>query len=278
VGNLLLLNFGTYVETNRFKAQALQHGFLARDAMYESPPGPLIKQGGVRTVNKVGGADAHSFLGLTRSVWKGKLRDDRRFYTAFQDWMNKVLAKPVSCVYLTGHHWDDEARGRHSILSWGEDTDHFHARFDRDKNGLAFGVTGRRVDVDTKNLRSDCRLVLGFGCNIATALNSRKYHAFFGSPVVLSWDRSITIPPAKGPSVNERFFSYLADYASKNAKVPRDDRLEWFYANEPMELVRAWGFATIVWLSKQARARDNAGNFYKFKVDAKKQTAVPQKI
>jgi hypothetical protein len=270
LGRLLLLNFGTFAETNKFKAAALSGGFLSFDAMDDEAPGALVVPDGVRMVRKLAGVDTVSFYGVEPKIWRGKLPDKRAYADVFQEWMNKVLSKPVSCVYLTGHHWDDHSRAaRSSYLSWGVTGGDFHAEFDRDKAGLQFGDGTKDVSVDTSNLRSACRLVLGFGCDVATGVNSTKYQTFFGgSAVVLGWTESINVPPLKGPSVSEHFFEYLENVAATNGKVPKDDRLEWFHGNEPMELVRAWGHATTTakWYTSQARARDKDGNFWRFKV------------
>jgi hypothetical protein len=278
MASLVLLNFGTYAETNRFKAKALAGGVLAADAMDDNRPGPLVVADGVREKRQVAGVDVVSYYGLSGRVWRAKLGAGT-FADAFRDWMNKVLSKPATCVYLTGHHWDDHKRARYTILSWGEDTDHFHAKFDREKQQLFFGVGEKLVEVDTTKLRSGCRLVLGFGCNVATAINSKKYQTFFGDPppILLGWDQSVSVPPAHGPSVNDRFFKYLKDFAEASGKVPTTDRLQWFYDHEPMEIVRAWGHATIPWLSSQSRARDQTGTLCCFDVDKKADTARPKK-
>ncbi|SRR6266545_893887 len=278
MGTLLLLNFGTFAETNKYKAQALSSGFLPSDAMQDNPPGALLVPDGVREVRQVAGVDVVSFHGLTPKVWRGKLDTGTDYAAAFEAWIGKVVSKPVSCVYLTGHHWDDHKSARLSVLSWGDTTAHFHARFDRAANRLWFGIDRKLLAVDTAKLTSTCRLVLGFGCNVGTPINSSKYQTFFGNPppVVLGWDASVSVPRAKGPSVNERFFEYLDDFARTSGKVPQSDRLEWFYLNEPMELVKAWGHATAKWLSSRARARDQAGELWRFKVT--KGVVQPKKV
>lgn len=79
-GNLLMLNFGTYAETNRFKALATERKYLATDLMDATPPG------GVRTVRR-GGSVTYSFYGLTAKVWLSKLADGTLFHDAFKKWM-----------------------------------------------------------------------------------------------------------------------------------------------------------------------------------------------
>lgn len=276
-GNLLLLNFGTYAETNRFKALAIERKFLSSDLMDAEPLGELLRPGSVRTVRR-GGSVTYSFYGLSAKVWGSKLADGTLFRDAFKKWMEKVVSAGVHCVYLTGHHWDDHTRHRYMILSWGEDTDHFHARIDTDKKNLEFGVSARRVSIDIEDAFRACRLVLGFGCNVATGINSGKYQGFFGgSAIVLGWERSVAIPRAGQESVNGRFFEYLDGFVQKQANVPDEDRLEWFYQNHPMELVRAWGEATRNWLQQRARARDRLGDFYKFKLDKRSGNIEPVK-
>jgi hypothetical protein len=281
MANLLILNFGTFAETNRFKALGIQRNFVAGDLMDDRSPGELVQSGGVRQVLKRAGTDTYSFHGLNKSVWRSKLSDGTTFKEGFQKWMEQVLGKSVHCVYMTGHHWSDE-RGSRTIMSWGEDTGHFHLLTDTGKQTLQFGISADRVAVDTKNLRSDCKLMLGFGCNVATGINSAKYQEFFGGgeskPIILGWDRSIRVPRSGEKSVNERFFDYLDTYAKGDKSVPDKDRLAWFYEDKPIELVRAWGYATILWFSGQARARDEKGNFYKFKVDKAKASAEPVKV
>lgn len=278
MGNLLCLNFGTFAETNRFKALAIQNKFLTRDLMDSVSPGELVRTGGIRQVLKRGGTDMYSFYRLTSKVWRSKLSDgNTSFSDAFKKWMDRILKQPVHCAYLTGHHWDDHNSHRYMYLSWGEDTSYFHARIDTTAQGLVFGASSNQIAVAIKNALAGCKLALGFGCNVATGINSEKYRKFFGgTAIVLGWTQSVSVPTSKqSDSVNARFFGYLENYAKQNTGVPAQDRLNWFYQKQPMELVRAWGYATIFWYSKQARARDQQGKFYRFNVDKKKQTAVP---
>jgi len=275
-GNLLLVNFGTYAETNRFKTLAVERKFLAADLMDEHPPGKLLKDGGVRKVRRPGVGEVCSFYGLKKDVWASKLADDKPFQKAFREWMERVVQPGVHCTYLTGHHW--RAGERDMFLSWGVGTEYFHARIDTEARTLEFGISDARVLVDVKAVFNECRLVVGFGCNIATGINSAAYQAFFGgAAIILGWERSTATPRADQQSVNKRFFEYLDGFIQKQTDVPAEDRLEWFYHNHPMELIRAWGHATRNWLQQRARARDHHGNFYKFEVEKKKGGVEPVK-
>lgn len=269
MANLLLLNFGTFIETNRFKALAAKGGFTEIDVLDSTNPGPgaLIQKDGVRKIN-VAGAAVHSFYGLSSTVWKSEIADDP-FKTEFKSWLDRALDKPVQCIYMTGHHWSHD---EFANLSWEEELKFFHARFDTDKQTLQFGVTGDRVDVDTTNLRAECKLVFGFGCNVCGGSNSTKYQRFFqpSTPVICGWTESIALPKSEAQSVNKRFFGYLDIYAKEPArKVSPRDRVTWFHDNDSIELVKAWGWATKRWKQAQARARDKDGSFYKFKVNKK---------
>jgi hypothetical protein len=275
-GHLLLLNFGTYAETNRFKTLAVERKFLAADLMDVHPPGQLQTPGGVRQVRRAGVGEVCSFYGLNRQVWKSKLADDTPFQEAFRKWMESVVKPGVHCAYLNGHHW--RAGDRHMFLSWGRGTNYFHARIDTEARTLEFGISDARISVDVKDVFDECRLVVGFGCNIATGINSATNQAFFGgSAIILGWERSTATPRADQESVNRRFFEYLDAFVQEQTEVPAEDRLEWFYRNHPMELIRAWGHATRNWLLERARARDSSGNFYKFEVNKEKNTVEPVK-
>jgi hypothetical protein len=268
MANLLILNFGTFIETNRFKAYAATN-FAEVDVMETTPgPGDLIQTDGVRTVN-VGGAKVHSFYGLTATVWRSNLASGDAFKDEFKKWIDRALANPVHCVYMTGHHWSHE--NEFAVLSWEEETKYFHALFDTSKQTLEFGISGNRVPVDTTNLRAECKLVFGFGCNVCGGANSAKYQRFFSpsKPVVCGWTQSISLPKTEATSVNKRFFEYLDTFASDATRsVPASDRVTWFHANESMQLVKAWGWATKRWKPSLARARDKDGNYYKYKENA----------
>jgi hypothetical protein len=275
-GHLLLLNFGTLPETNRFKTLAIERKFLAADLMDVHPPGELLQEGGVRKVRRAGVGEVCSFHGLKEDVWASKLADGTPFQEAFRKWMERVVRPGVHCAYLNGHHW--RAGDRDMFLSWDFGTNYFHARIDTQARVLEFGISDARVSIDVKDVFNECRLVVGFGCNIATGINSAAYQAFFGgSAIILGWERSTATPRADQQSVNKRFFNYLSGVRPKQTEVPAEDRLEWFYRNHPMELIRAWGHATRNWLLERARARDSSGNFYKFEENKEKDTVEPVK-
>lgn len=271
MSNLLILNFGTVIETHRFKALSAKGEFAATDMLNSTTPGPgeLIQTKGVQLRPNVGGAEVFSFFGLASSVWKSTLSDGTTFKDAFKKWLEDALANPAHCVYMGGHHWSGGSAA--TTLSWGEDTDHFHARFDTDKQELFFGVRGNRVEIDTTNLRAECKIVFGFGCNVCTGGISKKYQDFFSpsKPVICGWTENFAAPRSESKSVNKRFFEYLDIYIAGASSVPKTDRVTWLYDNDSMQLVKAWGWATKFVRQSQARARDKDGKHYKFKVNAK---------
>jgi hypothetical protein len=125
-----------------------------------------------------------------------------------------------------------------------------------------------------------CKLLFGYGCDVATKHASKLYQSIFGRgendvPVICGWDATISVPSRAQPdrSPNARYFEVLEDFADANSG-PADDRLQWFYDNHPMELVRAWGHATQLWNKSHARARGKDGKFYKFKLVAGQVEAV----
>ena len=277
MGNLLMLNFGIFTETNRFKEYAIDSNFLSRDPMDDSPPGELVSPGGVRGVWKRRVSGTYSFYGFKPEVWRSRMYDGRSYKETFKSWIEKVLRKPVHCVYLTGHNWGDYGNHRSLLMSWGESTDDFHMELDIENRQLYFGVPrDDQIEVDTKTLRYECKLVLGFGCNLGTGINSYRYQSFFRNkppwPIILSWDRDVPVPRHKDISVNERFFEYVHNYVQTHSEVAANDRLKWFHSNRPMELVRAWGYAALGYrghkslslLWNHARARNKDGTYYKF--------------
>jgi hypothetical protein len=271
VANLLYINFCTFIESHRFKSLSAIGEFAATDMLDSTNPGAgeLIQAGGVQQRPNVGGARVYSFYGLKSEIWKSTLSDGRSFKEVFQKWIESALSTPAHCVYMTGHHW---AGGSvYTTLSWGEDTSHFHVRFDTDKSKLYFGVERDRIEIDTANLRAECKIVFGFGCNVCTGANSTKYQNFFSpsKPVTCGWTESVTVPREESKSVNKRFFAYLDTYYAGATNVPNADRVIWLYDNDPMQLVKAWGWATKNFYQSQARARDKGGTLYKFKVNAK---------
>lgn len=278
MSRLLVLNFGTFVETNRFKQRALADGFVGTDAMDDAPPGALVKTGGVRTVNRES-TTTHSFYGLVPTVWRGSVDSAGPFHQVFEKWMQSLLASPVQCVYLTGHHavdakgnaamyWDDQAN-EYVFMFMGNATELRFGTFDKAKNKVL-----NQFVLETKNFRAECRLVVGFGCNVAAPNQSKRYQQYFANgakpPIVLGWKTTMSVP-SKGASVNAKFFDYLAAYAKTNTKVPAKDRLAWFYDNEPMELIRGWGYGMLGLqgtkakaLRAAARARHHDGTYYRF--------------
>jgi hypothetical protein len=276
MGRLLLLSFGTFAETNRFKRQAVSDGLVASDAMHDESPGGLVLPGGVRLVNAAE-ATTVSFYGLTPARWSGRTAANVPFHQAFEAWMKGVLGQPVECAYLTGHH---AAPGGRANMWWADGVDEKFFAYLGTPGSMSFGVVkvstqqvANRIMLAAGALQSQCRLVVGFGCDIATAANSLHYQSFFANgarkPIVLGWASSMNVP-STGPSVNDRFFAYLRAYAQVNASVPPRDRLAWFYERAPMVIIRAWGHGVLPYrggtMWEAARARHSDGTFYKFAV------------
>lgn len=243
MGRLLILNFGTFTETNRFKSAAFKHKFLDTDVMFNVSAGDLLQPDkGLDKVMKPNLEAVFTFARMKPATWKSKLPNGDKYQAAFQTWMKNILDKSVDCLYLTGHHWTSSGK---FYLSKGESTDEFTAKGEKGKNKLWLGITRHWIELDAANLQSNCKLILGFGCNVATGSASLLYQNIFSSggnwPVVGGWNQTISVPGWNQTSVGERFFEYLVQYAQSNSGVSANDRLQWFYDNQPLELVRAWG-------------------------------------
>lgn len=283
MSRLLLVNFGTFRETHRFKQRMIADGFLTTDAMEDPVPGALVRQGGVQKRTSEG-ADVRSFYGLRPDVWRSQVSPGRSFSTAFKAWMEKVLAGGVNCVYLTGHHAVDD-KGN-AAMYWDDKSNEIVYMFLGRSGELVFGTLDQakkkaadQVSLATANLRKACVLVVGFGCNVAATNQSIRYQSYFmngsSKPIVLGWKTTMAIPSGGGASVNARFFDYLAEHAKKNSSVPQSERLTWFYDNQPMELIRAWGHSVLAFrgsgaskLWDGARARHHDGTYYRFEEKA----------
>jgi hypothetical protein len=276
VSRLLMLNFNTFEETGAFKQRLLGDGFVGTDAMDEDKPGPLARPGGIWAVKAP--TKFYSFRRLYRRTWEGELSPGRAYSAEFETWMKKVLARTIDCVYLSGHH--------RRLMMWWVDDYPKHKFFYMSMENvwrLEFGVIdwpnqkrrSKVIKLSAARLRDGCMLVVGSGCNVCNY--SIHYQSFFKNvarkPLVLGWDTTMWIPRIEDgeDSVNGRFFDYLAAYAKSNAKVPKSDKLKWFYENEPMELVRAWGHGVLTYKDKgqkrlwtNARARNVDGQLYGF--------------
>lgn len=277
MSRLLTLNMGTFAETARFKQRALADGYLASDAMYDDPPGALVRAKGMREVSS--DAKLYSFWGLQNATWQGNLAAGRTYASEFEAWMNTLLAKTVNAVYLAGHHagqmmwWVDSYSGNTFWYMSMETV-----------GTLEFGIvefdTDKRTDVvkiKTDKLQDGCLLVVGSGCNICSGGSSSHYQRFFANgakkPLVLGWDTTIAIPKQSAPSINKGFFDHLAAYWKASSSVPATGhRLQWLYDNDPMELIRAWGAGCAAYrksssakrMWSNAHARHPDGTFYKF--------------
>jgi hypothetical protein len=274
---LLTLNFGTFLETSRFKQRALADGYVDTDAMYDNPPGALVRARGMREVS--GAAKLYSFWGLEKATWEGNLAAGRTYASEFETWMTTVLSTTVDAVYLAGHHsgqkmwWVKRYKGNTFFYMSMETV-----------GMLEFGIiewnTGTRttvVSVNADQLRTGCLLVIGSGCNICAGGDSSYYQRFFANgslkPLVLGWESTIAIPPASEPSINKGFFDHLAAYWKASSVVPATGhRLSWLYSYDPMELIRAWGTGCSAYrthsssrrLWTNAHARHPDGTYYRF--------------
>jgi hypothetical protein len=287
VSRLLIWSFGTKEETNRFKARAIGDGFLGADAMDEPAPRSLRIGGGMQSVQKAG-TTTWSFYGLRPGVWAAPLSTGRPYHEEFGRWIRQVLAAPVHCLYLNGHHEIDAKH--HATMYWDKDGKEIFYLF-MGTGDVVFGTVDKttkqaanKVMLETKNLRAECLLLVGFGCNVAAPNQSLHYQSYLGEarkPIVLGWATEMETPSG-GLSMNLRFFDYLKEYATKRGNVPPGDRLRWFYENEPFQLVRAWGYAALGFqgggqksLWEGARARNVDGTYYRF--EAKEGRAEPVK-
>lgn len=274
-GRAAIFNFGSFIETNRFKTFAHQRGFLDTDVLFNTDPGKLVKPKGVALIQDTGLEPVFSFYPVNGPVWKGKLdTGPDKYKDAFKAWVDAALQDDVDCLYFTGHHWtpgDVEF-----VLSSGETSSEFGMFGKKGSNKVSIGRGSSVVEFDVAPLRNKCKLMFGYGCDVATKGASKLYQSIFGRgegdvPVVCGWDATISVPSRSQPdrSPNARYFEYLEDFAEANSG-PVDDRLQWFYDNHAIELVRAWGHATQLWNKGNARARGKDGKFYKFKLDAGK--------
>ena len=285
MSRLLIWSFGTKQETNRFKARALADGFIGADAMDEHEPAALRIPGGLRSVS-VAGTTTTSFYGLRPDVWAAPLPSGGgTFREAFDRWIRQVLSAPVQCLYLNGHHAVDQKSN--AAMYWDNEEGKEIFYLFMGTGELVFGTinlktkqAANKVALDTKNLSADCLLLVGFGCNVAAPNQSLHYQSYLGAarkPVVLGWATEMDTPSGGGVSMNVRFFDHLKEYATARGGVPPGDRLRWFYENEPLQLVRAWGHAALgfaggaqdaLWTG--ARARNADGSYYRFEAKAGK--------
>lgn len=273
-GRVLIVNFGTFFETSRFKASAFKNGFLDTDVMLNDDPTRLLidKKAGI-VLKGTPDLPVLSMFHLNAKTWESNLgtsSDPEKYRKVFEEWLAKSLVDGIDCLYLTGHSWAHDEQDRYTVSS-----DEFHDSFmftgRRNQSDFEVGPGGKREKFSTAKIKSNCKLIFGFGCKVATSHASEQYQTVFGRgdndfPVICGWNDSMSIPGHNQNSVIERYFEYLSKFAEAN-NGPKENRLEWFYMTHPLELVKAWGFATHVKGKSRARARGKDGILRKMKFD-----------
>ncbi len=258
--SLLLFNFGTFVETHRFKSRILAGDYIDDDAMDGTPPpAALVRRNGLRRLDRAG-TRTYSMVNITDSTWtRGRYRRN------FRQWMNSTLNSQINCVYITGHH-----AGRQF---WGNGDLRLNLR---NAGTLRFHANGSRISVDSDNARTNCYLVVGFGCDLCSGANSRSYQDIFSNgarrPIVLGWNSTMVVPRRDWPSVNTQFFDFLDGQLAGHRRAPNTNKLAWLYQNHPMDVINAWGDAVSQYrthrrrsLWTRARARHSNGTYYRFR-------------
>lgn len=289
-GRVAIFSFGTFKETNRFKTESFRKGFFDTDVLFNSDPTELLHRDGVGLVQMAGAesvfrlfrtepedeADAEKQRAKSKRLWKKTLSGGDTYRVKFEEWVNAALQDDIDCLYLTGHHWTPTSTSFN--LSNGVFGKSFRFTGEKANTDVNIGYDGS-LDLifDIKPIRNQCKLIFGFGCDVATAEASLIYQDVFGRgandvPVVCGWNTTVGLPAwnQADRSPNVRYFEFLESFAAANVDPahPPANLLQWFYDNHPMELVRAWGHATQRWIKNAARARGKDGKLYKFKLDA----------
>ncbi|MCG7855878.1 hypothetical protein MD537_02815 [Flavihumibacter sediminis] len=266
-GRAAIFNFGTFVETNRFKTAAKQSDFVDTDVWFNANPGSLMNSNGVRLIQDSGVDPVFSFYHINNAVWKSRLNLGQKYTDAFDTWLSAALQDDIDCIYLTGHHWTD---GNNFYLSSGHSQSQFSLSGKKGTGTLDIGRGSSVVKFPVTALKNQCKLIFGYGCDVATPHASKLYQDIFGRgagdvPVICGWDATISVPDRDQASIspNNLYFEFLKNFADANA-APATNRLQWIYDNHPMELVNAWGHATRSWHKHSARARGKDGKLFKF--------------
>lgn len=289
-GRVAIFSFGTFKETNRFKAESFGKGFFDTDVLFNSDPTELIHKDGVGLVQMAGSesvftlfrtepdddTNANKQRTKSQKLWKKTMTDGETYKGKFKAWIDSALQDDIDCLYLTGHHWTPTSTRFN--LSNGVFGNSFRIAGELGKDKFNIGYSGTQdLEFDVASIRNSCKLIFGFGCDLATKDASTVYQDVFGRgdgdvPVICGWNTTVGLPAwnQADRSPNVRYFEYLQDFA--NANIDPNNRpanlLQWFYDNHPMELVRAWGHATQRWIKGAARARGKDGKLYKFKLEA----------
>lgn len=289
-GRVAILSFGTFKETNRFKTESFRKGFFDTDVLFNFDPTELLHRDGVGLVQMAGAesvfrlfrtepddsSEAEKRRKKSKRLWKKTLPSGDTYKAKFEEWVNAALQDNIDCLYLTGHHWEPTTKSFN--LSAGVFAASFRFTGERGNSDVNIGYSGSLdLTFDIMPIRNRCKLIFGFGCDLATADASLTYQDVFGRgagdvPVVCGWNTTVGLPSwnQADRSPNVRYFEFLESFATANINpaTPPTNLLQWFYDNHPMELVRAWGHATQRWNKNSARARGKDGKLYKFKLDA----------
>ena len=286
-GRVAIFSFGSFKETNRFKTESFSKGFFDTDVLFNSDPTDLIHADGVGLVQMAGAesvfrlfrtepddtADAEKQRTKSKKLWKKTMPDGDTYKVKFEAWVNAALQDDIDCLYLTGHHWTS---GTRFTLSTGIIGESFRFTGETGKDKVNIGYSGSQdLEFDVTPIRNQCKLIFGYGCDLATNEASSIHQDIFGRgandvPVVCGWNTTVGLPAwnQADRSPNVRYFEFLQTFANANlGSATPANLLQWFFDNHPMELVRAWGHATQRWIKGAARARGKDGKLYKFKLE-----------
>jgi hypothetical protein len=267
---LLMLNFGTFRETNIFAHELLNQGFALYDSTNGSRPAGLS----LRVVE--GDTKVFSLYSLGAKQWTEQSAG-LAYPERFRRWIQGVVDTEPEVVYLTGHHAPVEIGGFMLANDWPEDKIRFAGQFLANGKGMVFGpMTGPLAAVDLAPCTRACRLVVGFGCNVAKSSAAQFYQRVFCAgarrSIVLGWSRTMTIPTRGQGSVNREFFRRLAAIPGVEGHSIGDVCERW-----PAEVIAAWGNAVATYqggspvqsdLLSAAAARDANGVQYTFALKA----------
>lgn len=268
MSNLLIVNFGTISETNRFKKNALRSKFVTLTVSESKSSFPFEKGG--RFVEDGEGTKVTTFYNLPDQEF-------RRKRTQFKQGYEAAISKAnPHCVYLTGHHAGFKLWGGPKSCSITLSMQ----RSDRNRNRFRFRLDDQTedvADIDLTPLRQNCLVVIGMGCNICTAGASAYYQGYFKNgarkSIILGFSNTIRVPRSATRNIVTPFFNYIQDVitalprGNNVAPPPSTNFIEYLYRNHPLEIVKAWGYANYEYRKhhyKSARARDNKGDYYKY--------------
>ena len=281
MSNMIIVNFGTIKETNRFKQYALQSNFVGQDVLEKKFSSLPFQRG--RRFRTHGSQKVLTFWGLPDSEF-------RRRRKRFKKWYTDAISKDYPhCVYLTGHH--------NGFQMWGgPSSSHiklYMRRYEKRRKRFSYRVDGRkrdRADIDLSLFQQNCLIVIGMGCNICTGSASLHYQRYFKNkarkPIILGYNNSIGVPKTEAKSVVIPFFYYIDNFIKKlpeqnsGSPAPTNKILEYLYEKNSKEILKAWGYANRKsrrYYFNVARARDKNGAFYRFRYNRSKKKIVLKK-